>query len=308
MKRMQGNDFTTQSAVTDDFAIFIENVKRKIANRLAKDMKPVMNIITEESLAPLLRASPMNIIEYPSYLQSISRGAIDNLTTPLQQHYLRTVKTGRKVDNMFFRGVNENIVLEMLDYTKAKQYAEQQANKIVQTLFGGYQENVSRQEINFMKLKQANSFEQMKAMKEYQNLSKANKVRLKKSFEKSINDRISVIENVKTKSTQTKQFDLTRQSIERSAYFESSSVIEEARRDMAETEGAKYKIWVATLDGKTRSTHFQADGERVVINQPFQVRNPKTFATEFMMQPHDFSMGASPENVINCRCTVVYSD
>lgn len=60
------------------------------------------------------------------------------------------------------------------------------------------------------------------------------------------------------------------------------------------------KEWRATEDSRTRDAHHEADGQRVPVDEPFVVDG------EELMFPGDFSLGASPENTINCRCTVVY--
>lgn len=60
------------------------------------------------------------------------------------------------------------------------------------------------------------------------------------------------------------------------------------------------KEWRATEDSRTRDAHLEADGQRVSVDDPFEVDG------EELMFPGDYSMGASPGNTINCRCTVVY--
>lgn len=60
------------------------------------------------------------------------------------------------------------------------------------------------------------------------------------------------------------------------------------------------KTWVAVLDSATRPEHVEADGQEVPVDEPFEVGG------EDLMYPGDDS--GSPENVINCRCTAVYSD
>lgn len=59
------------------------------------------------------------------------------------------------------------------------------------------------------------------------------------------------------------------------------------------------KEWVATSDDRTRDAHAAADGQRVPLDEPFIVGGEK------LMYPGDFSLGASPSNTINCRCTVI---
>lgn len=59
--------------------------------------------------------------------------------------------------------------------------------------------------------------------------------------------------------------------------------------------GPKFKMWAAVLDTRTRETHAEADGQVVPFDEPF------TVGGEQLMHPLD--AGASPENVVNCRCT-----
>lgn len=56
------------------------------------------------------------------------------------------------------------------------------------------------------------------------------------------------------------------------------------------------KTWQTTLDEKTRLAHARADGQTVNLTQPYTVDN------ELLKYPRDTSLGASPKNVINCRC------
>lgn len=57
------------------------------------------------------------------------------------------------------------------------------------------------------------------------------------------------------------------------------------------------KEWIAHRDERTRISHHDADGQKVLIFYPFQVGG------EMLMFPGD-PIG-SPENVINCRCSVM---
>lgn len=54
--------------------------------------------------------------------------------------------------------------------------------------------------------------------------------------------------------------------------------------------------WDSTLDELTRPHHWDADGQTVLINEPFVV------AGERLMFPGDDSLGATAKNLINCRC------
>jgi hypothetical protein len=59
------------------------------------------------------------------------------------------------------------------------------------------------------------------------------------------------------------------------------------------------KTWNALLDEKTRLSHAEADYQIVQQNQPFIVQAQK------LMFPGDTSMGATLDNIINCRCNSV---
>lgn len=58
------------------------------------------------------------------------------------------------------------------------------------------------------------------------------------------------------------------------------------------------KVWLATMDPRTRDTHFQADGQRVAFSEPFQVGGFPA------MHPGDKALPA--HECINCRCTALY--
>src|SRR5262245_24865752 len=63
--------------------------------------------------------------------------------------------------------------------------------------------------------------------------------------------------------------------------------------------GEVVKEWLATADNRTRETHADADGQQVLgMDTPFQVGG------DLLAYPGD--PAGSPEEVINCRCTVLY--
>ncbi len=73
---------------------------------------------------------------------------------------------------------------------------------------------------------------------------------------------------------------------------------------LPEVKGAKslpVKMWDSLGDSRVRSWHLEADGVQVPINMPFSVKGQ---ALQF---PGDTSLGATPDNVINCRCSSVTS-
>lgn len=59
--------------------------------------------------------------------------------------------------------------------------------------------------------------------------------------------------------------------------------------------------WGATGDGRTRHTHMAMNGQDRKFGQPFVSPSGAQ-----MMFPGDTSLGAGPEETINCRCTKLY--
>ena len=68
----------------------------------------------------------------------------------------------------------------------------------------------------------------------------------------------------------------------------------------AKNSGKTHKQWIAELDSKTREWHREIDGKFIPIDEMFEV------GTDKMRFPHDYVNG-SAENLINCRCTCIYS-
>ena len=67
----------------------------------------------------------------------------------------------------------------------------------------------------------------------------------------------------------------------------------------AKKSGKTHKQWIAQIDEVTREAHILVDGTFIPIDEMFQVGN------DLMRFPHDYN--ASAENVVNCRCSCVYS-
>lgn len=57
------------------------------------------------------------------------------------------------------------------------------------------------------------------------------------------------------------------------------------------------KVWLATLDGHTRTNHRKLDGQAVDVDEPFKIDGYS------IMYPGD--RHARPEMVYNCRCTMI---
>jgi SPP1 gp7 family putative phage head morphogenesis protein len=62
--------------------------------------------------------------------------------------------------------------------------------------------------------------------------------------------------------------------------------------------GAVQKVWLATADSRTRETHLDADGQSVGMDELFSVGDD---SLRFPGDPN-----GSPDEIINCRCTLIY--
>lgn len=63
---------------------------------------------------------------------------------------------------------------------------------------------------------------------------------------------------------------------------------------------AKFKVWLAALDSRTRPDHATANGQTVPVSQEFAVGG-------YPMQ-HPGDQNAPAREVCNCRCTMTYTD
>lgn len=88
----------------------------------------------------------------------------------------------------------------------------------------------------------------------------------------------------------------------RIAQTETHRVVNQARQDSyehAESKGLKMlKVWVASLDGRTRSSHQELDGQKVGVKEDFI--SPVTGA-----QGQGPGMMGTAKDDINCRCTTI---
>lgn len=73
--------------------------------------------------------------------------------------------------------------------------------------------------------------------------------------------------------------------------------------DMADAKksGKTTKTWHTIIDGREREWHHNADSMTVPIDEPFEIGG------ELLMYPLDISLGASADNIANCRCTATYN-
>ncbi|MGI5216275.1 phage minor head protein [Nocardia sp. CA-290969] len=73
----------------------------------------------------------------------------------------------------------------------------------------------------------------------------------------------------------------------------------EAARVMAEITGEDlHKVWLATIDGRTRDTHFAVDGQRQPLDGEFEL--PGGVKMRWPGEP-----GAPASEVCNCRCALI---
>lgn len=93
-------------------------------------------------------------------------------------------------------------------------------------------------------------------------------------------------------------------STDRAKYLaenESNTVANYYQQVDAIKDGCTQKTWISMQDKKVRHTHEEVDGETIGIEEAFIVGNSR------MLYPKDTSLGASSEEIVNCRCSVIYS-
>ena len=61
------------------------------------------------------------------------------------------------------------------------------------------------------------------------------------------------------------------------------------------------KVWLATLDARTRDVHAMLDGEAVDVDEPFH-----SDLGDILFPGDVSSKGSVPANLYNCRCTLIY--
>ena len=80
---------------------------------------------------------------------------------------------------------------------------------------------------------------------------------------------------------------------------EANSIWNDSEYEDAILTGKTHKTWVAMKDKKTRDTHREVDGMTVRIDEYFPV------GSAMLLYP---GMSCEyPEEVVNCRCTLIYS-
>ena len=68
-----------------------------------------------------------------------------------------------------------------------------------------------------------------------------------------------------------------------------------------EATGIEQKEWIATLDDRTRESHYNIDGTILPMSETFEVQNTEG-GVDNMLYPSD--PNGSAGNVCNCRCSI----
>lgn len=66
------------------------------------------------------------------------------------------------------------------------------------------------------------------------------------------------------------------------------------------------KTWETRMTATVRDSHRVMQGVTIPMDEPFKVPR-RDGGYDYMMFPGDYSMGASAENTVNCRCWCTYS-
>lgn len=179
----------------------------------------------------------------------------------------------RIVDSKLKAAIDEDSKIALNTVRYINQHSEVQAKIILDTTKRDLQEIASKNIIQMAASGELTT--------DYQ-LGKA----IQKSFEQSIDARKETIAITETQI-----------SSEYLRYIETQGIMQLASE--AQVPIVFQKTWGAILDNKTRKSHVLADGQSRNINSPYNVGN------ELMLIPGDTSLGASLENIINCRCSSV---
>ena len=81
---------------------------------------------------------------------------------------------------------------------------------------------------------------------------------------------------------------------------EVNTAINHARYIEAVNAGKTMKRWESIIDEVTRKDHIEINGKYIPIGQAFRV------CDSWMLFPKDMSMNPNPNQVINCRCSIMY--
>ena len=107
-----------------------------------------------------------------------------------------------------------------------------------------------------------------------------------------------VIDSTKSHKNEPYYYSLDRAKF--MAENEVNTAINHARYMEAVNAGKTMKRWEAIIDEVTRKDHIEVNGKYIPIGQAFRVGD------SWMLFPKDMSMNPNPNQVINCRCSIMY--
>jgi hypothetical protein len=82
---------------------------------------------------------------------------------------------------------------------------------------------------------------------------------------------------------------------------EANSILNYRQYSKAVKAGKTKKTWIDVGDKRERKTHLEVGGTTIPIYEPFSVED------SLLMFPTDHSLGASADEIVNCRCSIQYS-
>ena len=82
---------------------------------------------------------------------------------------------------------------------------------------------------------------------------------------------------------------------------EANSILNYRQYSKALKSGKTKKTWIDVGDKREHKTHLEVGGTTIPINEPFSVGD------SLLMFPTDHSLGASADEIVNCRCSIQYS-
>lgn len=82
---------------------------------------------------------------------------------------------------------------------------------------------------------------------------------------------------------------------------EANSILNYRQYSKAVKSGKTKKKWIDVGDKRERKTHIKVGGTILPIDEPFSVGD------SLLQFPKDTSLGASADEIVNCRCSIQYS-
>lgn len=82
---------------------------------------------------------------------------------------------------------------------------------------------------------------------------------------------------------------------------EANSILNYRQYSKAVKAGKTNKKWIDVGDKRERKTHLEVGGTTLPIDEPFSVGD------SLLQFPKDTSLGASSDEIVNCRCSIQYS-